>query len=93
MRIAFNDVMNLIEANCAIVRDGLLVGHSGDTLENYLANTLVQIDRSDAAVALVGDLMETENTFSDIRWFLHARRAKTGDFAARLQKYASADGH
>ncbi|MBU1306567.1 MAG: hypothetical protein KKF33_13745 [Alphaproteobacteria bacterium] len=90
MLSAFNDVLNLIEANCAIFRDGLLIGHAGDSLQNYLVNTLVKIDRSDKAVQLVGELMETDTTFSDIRWFLAKQQAKSGDLLVRLQNYANA---
>lgn len=84
-RAAFGDLLNLIEACCAVHRDKLLVGRSGALLDTYLVNTLTQIEQSAPARDLFADLVETDRTFEEIGHFLAAKRRERRDFLARLQ--------
>lgn len=86
-RAAFADLMNLIEACCAIHRDKMLVGRSGRLLETYLVNTLTQIEQSDRALELLAGLLETERTFEEIAHFLTVQRRARRDFLARLKVF------
>lgn len=89
---AFADLVNLIEACCAVHRDGLLAGRSGVILDTYLVNTLTQIDQSDQARALFAGLMETDRTYEEIAYFLTKKRKARRDFLSRLQVHAAAQG-
>lgn len=84
-RASFGDLLNLIEACCAIHRDRLLVGRSGALLDAYLVNTLTQIDQSAPARSLFADLVETDKTFEEIGHFLSMKRRERRDFLVRLQ--------
>ncbi len=86
---AFADLMNLIEACCAVSRDGLLAGRSGVILDTYLVNTLTQIDLSDQARAIFAGLTETDKTYEEIAHFLAKKRRERKDFLSRLQMHAA----
>lgn len=83
----FGELLNIIEACCAVYRDGLLVGRSGALLDTYLVNTLTQIEQSDGGRTMFARLVETDRTFEEIGWFLRKKRRQRLNFLVRLRAY------
>lgn len=86
-KAAFTDLLNLVEACCAVSLDGLLVGRSGTLLRKNLVGTLVLIDRTPSAYALFANAMETPNTFEEIRRFLAATQKDQSQLLQGLSAY------
>lgn len=71
---AFADVMNLLEAACAIFEDKMFIGRAGKLLEDYLCHVFILIRDSDDARERIQAMIVTEKTFEHIYNFLRSHR-------------------
>lgn len=82
---AFADLANSLEIACAIFRDGVFHGHSKDTLQAYLVSVFALIEVSPTAGQHLLDLLEVQETFSNIRSFLKQHRPLVARAAERIR--------
>jgi hypothetical protein len=69
-RHAFADLANSLEVACAVLRDGVFFGNSKDVLEYYLVGVFRVIQDSDLARNQLATLLQTRETFENIRTFV-----------------------
>lgn len=74
-RHAFADLANALEIACAVFRDGIFFGHSEDLLKHYLVHQFRAIQESDLARQWLVSLLQTKETFNEIRWFVEKHRS------------------
>jgi hypothetical protein len=83
-KAAFGDLVNLMEAACAVYHDGMLTGRSGKLLRAYLVNVLEQFDSSQGAREALVQLLQTDDTFDELRLFFERVRPERKDLIRRL---------
>ncbi|WP_092028537.1 hypothetical protein [Bradyrhizobium sp. OK095] len=74
-RHAFADLANALEIACAVFRDGVFFGHSKNLLKHYLVHQFRVIQDSELAGQRLVSLLQTKETFNEIRWFVETHRA------------------
>ncbi len=73
---AFADVMNLLEAACAIFDDRVFVGKVATLLEDYLCHVFIVIQESDDARNRIEQMILTDKTFEHILRFVSRHRSR-----------------
>ncbi|WP_213737034.1 hypothetical protein [Bradyrhizobium sp. dw_411] len=74
-RHAFADLANALEIACAVFRDGVFFGNSKDVLEYYLVGVFRLIQDSEFARTHLTTLLQTRETFQNIRFFVAGHKA------------------
>lgn len=72
----FGDLTNLVELGCAVFHDGLLKGHTGQILEDYLCHILAMIQASDEGLRWMQELQHTTRTYKNTIAFLRSHKNK-----------------
>ncbi|NEW90406.1 hypothetical protein DY468_00400 [Rhodopseudomonas sp. BR0M22] len=76
----FANLVNELEAACAIYFDDIFFGESRRLLKHYLLDVFDRIDKSQEARALLQPVLANKNTFASIREFLRHHGKKHDAF-------------
>lgn len=76
---AVGNVLNLMESASAVLRDGLLRGHSGKLLRDYIIDCAGIFSHDPAALSIADRLISMPDTFEHLHWFLDRHKLKLGD--------------
>ena len=72
----FADLVNALEIACAVFRDGVFYGHSKGVLERYLVQVFTLIEANANARARLDNLLQSRETFENIREFLKSHKSE-----------------